>query len=556
LVERQDAGNHAVLEALAESGPSAIRQLAWERILGVEDPATAERAAELIADPEPGIRCVAAARLLLADPADERARAVLRGAVPEDAALSAIEIVRRGRDPSLVPVLAGLADGAEPTVRGVALDAAATLAPEDPTVLSWAHRASADPDPATRRAAFSVLPRLCAEDQIPQVAASGFSDASPEVRRAAVEGLGARGDAAAAAILSQLHDHREVVQLATIDALGLAKGQAAGDLLFGELDRGVFATVPLIRRLARSFPRGHPGWPAMRAALDDARRRTIRLVLHVLDALGHRRTLRLVRLMITSPDQRSRANAIESLASLPQRRFVIPILPLIESSGTTAEPPLHGGNTAKDLLGEALASSDAWLRAAAAVAWRAETGQIPDRLASDPSPIVAETVRALAQRPIDGCRYSQEALMSRLAFLHDVPLFAEAGLDDLIAVDHALGSETYLAGEAIVREGETGDRLCIVYRGEVLVRKEGVTLARLTTGDFFGEMSLFDAEPRSATVTAIGEVEVLALQRDRFHSLVQQRPSILMQLCTTLVRRLRLAEQAIPAATPPVQAAG
>jgi CRP-like cAMP-binding protein len=88
------------------------------------------------------------------------------------------------------------------------------------------------------------------------------------------------------------------------------------------------------------------------------------------------------------------------------------------------------------------------------------------------------------------------------------------------------------------------------------VRKGGRVLARLGTGDFFGEMALFDDEPRSATVTAIDEVEVLALQRERFHSLVQQRPSILMQLCTTLVRRLRQAEQDSPTATPPLQAAG
>jgi CRP-like cAMP-binding protein len=80
-------------------------------------------------------------------------------------------------------------------------------------------------------------------------------------------------------------------------------------------------------------------------------------------------------------------------------------------------------------------------------------------------------------------------------------------------------------------------------------------LARLGPCDFFGEMALFDDEPRSATVTAADEVEVLALQRDRFHSLVQQRPSILMQLCTTLVRRLRQAEQEAPAAAPPLEAA-
>src|SRR5205085_662238 len=98
-------------------------------------------------------------------------------------------------------------------------------------------------------------------------------------------------------------------------------------------------------------------------------------------------------------------------------------------------------------------------------------------------------------------------------------------------------AETYLAGEAVIREGETGDRLYIIHSGTVVVTKGRHRLARLGPGDFFGEMALFDNEPRSATVTAAGPVEVLVLQRDRFHSLVQQRPGILMEICTTLVRR-------------------
>ena len=73
--------------------------------------------------------------------------------------------------------------------------------------------------------------------------------------------------------------------------------------------------------------------------------------------------------------------------------------------------------------------------------------------------------------------------------------------------------------------------------------KGGHELARLSTGDFFGEMALFDDERRSATVVALGEVEVLTLQHDRFHSPARQRPSILLELCATLVRRLRQAEQ-------------
>jgi hypothetical protein len=293
----------------------------------------------------------------------------------------------------------------------------------------------------------------------------------------------------------------------------------------------------------------------MRAALADANRRTLRLAMHALDVLGHRRTLDLVRMMLASHDERSRANAIESLETLPHRRFVLPLVPLIEeheSSGETQH--LHGRTDPAPLIIEAMASPDPWLRAAAAVAWHAESGSPPDRLTDDPSPVVAETVHLLAERPAGVCPYPREALMSRLAFLHDVPLFAGISLDDLIAIDHALGSQTYLAGEAIVTEGEAGDRLCIINRGEVVVRKGSRVLARLSAGDFFGEMSLFDDAPRSATVAAVGEVEVLELERQRFHSLVQQRPSILIELCTTLVRRLRQAEQDVLTATQPAEA--
>lgn len=556
FAETDRTANRSIVESLAETGPPVVRQLALERILIADGPAGAERARQLVAAPDPGIRCIAAARLLIDDPEDASARAALRDPPSAEAALGAVEILRHGGNPALVSVLAGVADYPQSAVRAAALGAAATLAADNPCVLPWARRASVDPEPEMRKAAFSALARLAAPDELAAVARQGLGDPSVEVRRATADGLGGRGSAAATAVAALLHDSREEMQLGAIDALGQALGPAAGDVLFEELNRSIFSTIPIAQRLARSFPRDDPGWPAIRAALDNGRQRALRLVLHALDALGHRRTLNLVRLMMTSPDERSRANAIESLASLPQRRFVVPLLPLIESSGTAEAGPARRSADVQDLLGEALTAADPWLRAAAAVAWRFETGQVPDQLADDPSPIVADTMRLLARRPAGPCLYSQEAPMSRLAFLHEVPLFSEASLDDLVAVDHALASETYLGGEAIVTEGESGDRLCIVYRGEVLVRKESRVLAQLGSGDFFGEMSLFDAEPRSATVTAIGEVEVLALQRDRFHSLVQQRPNILMRLCTTLVRRLRLAEQTPSAAIPPLEAAG
>ncbi len=136
--------------------------------------------------------------------------------------------------------------------------------------------------------------------------------------------------------------------------------------------------------------------------------------------------------------------------------------------------------------------------------------------------------------------------MNRLVFLKSVPLFAGMSLEHLVAVDAAMTSETYLPGEAIITEGETGDRLFIVHGGEVAVRKrmaggEERELARLGPGQVFGEMALFDDEPRSATVVAVGEADLLSLDRDRFASLAHQRPDIPMQLCRVLAARLRKA---------------
>jgi hypothetical protein len=272
----------------------------------------------------------------------------------------------------------------------------------------------------------------------------------------------------------------------------------------------------------------------------------MRVVMHALSALGHRRTLNLVRVMMKTADQRSRANAIESLASLPNRRFVVPLLPLLEEQETADQKEPFDLQASLRLLREALSSPDPWLRAAATVAFHAESGALPEGTLQDADPMVAETARKLAHpSSATRCAYHEDPPMNRLAFLHTVPLFAGGSLEDRVAVDAALTFENYLEGEAIVTEGEIGDRLFIVFRGAVAVRIRQTDgereLARLVPGDFFGEMSLFDDEPRSATVAAVDKVEVLVLSRDHFRSLVQQRPGILMALCTTLVRRLRKA---------------
>ena len=279
------------------------------------------------------------------------------------------------------------------------------------------------------------------------IAEKGLGDSLEEVRDATAHALGERGDVALSAILPQLRSEREDIQLAAIDALGFAEGVSVANVLFEAIEDRVFRPISLTLRLAKLRPADRPGWQAMDAAVANAKIRAMDVVMHALIALGHRRTLNLVRVMMKTPDQHSRANAIESLASLPNRRFVVPLLPFLERIRRQTRGPFDS-QTAMRLLREALSSPDPWLRAAATVAFHAESGALPEGVLQDAAPIVAETARKLAQRPsATRCAYHEDAPMNRLAFLHTVPLFAGVGLDDLVAVDAALTCENYLEGK-------------------------------------------------------------------------------------------------------------
>lgn len=145
--------------------------------------------------------------------------------------------------------------------------------------------------------------------------------------------------------------------------------------------------------------------------------------------------------------------------------------------------------------------------------------------------------------------------MNRLIFLKSVPLFSGLSLDDLLSVDQALGYEDYLAGEAIMRQGDTGTTLYILSGGSAAVRlgaspdaADGKEVARLSAGDFFGEMALFDDQPRSATIVALTDAAVLTLDRDRFSTLVLQRPEVLLHICRMFGNRLRETNRKLLAA--------
>jgi CRP/FNR family cyclic AMP-dependent transcriptional regulator len=101
------------------------------------------------------------------------------------------------------------------------------------------------------------------------------------------------------------------------------------------------------------------------------------------------------------------------------------------------------------------------------------------------------------------------------------------------------------AGKVIFQEGEEGDQMYIIQAGKVRVSrlisgKEHV-LAILEKGDFFGEMAIVNKVRRSATVTAIDEVDLLAFNREGFLSMINKNAKIALHMIDKLCRRLQNA---------------
>ena len=86
----------------------------------------------------------------------------------------------------------------------------------------------------------------------------------------------------------------------------------------------------------------------------------------------------------------------------------------------------------------------------------------------------------------------------------------------------------YAAGEAVVREGEAGSSMFVIVRGEASVTLAGTEaeIARLREGSFFGEMSLLTGEPRTATVTAVTDCDLLEIRSEAFRRVVLADPAI------------------------------
>jgi CRP-like cAMP-binding protein len=132
----------------------------------------------------------------------------------------------------------------------------------------------------------------------------------------------------------------------------------------------------------------------------------------------------------------------------------------------------------------------------------------------------------------------------RVASLRAIPIFSGISREALDSVASLLIERRFPKAKTIVEEGELGDYMYIIIEGRVKVTKlsgdgREKILEFLDVGDFFGEMSLFDEMPRSASVETLCDVRILALGRSDFLGLLSRSPDLALSVIQELTRRLR-----------------
>jgi CRP/FNR family transcriptional regulator, cyclic AMP receptor protein len=129
----------------------------------------------------------------------------------------------------------------------------------------------------------------------------------------------------------------------------------------------------------------------------------------------------------------------------------------------------------------------------------------------------------------------------RMDLFDAIGLFAELTPDGRRAVADLAVEVDFGAGRVIARHGEVGTGFFVIETGAVEVIQDGQVVDRLGPGEFFGELSLLDHEPRTASVVASAATRCLALAAWDFEQLLEREPRFALAILRVVARRLRHA---------------
>lgn len=515
-------------EQLLEGGPGPRDMLAV--------PEVRSALAGSLSAPEPAIRRLAASLLARSDTGDARAAlaVALEDADPAVAAEAVVGILRRpdaggpdaGGPDATGPAtraegqLAALLDGDE-TGRILGLRALHRLGrvPDRARLGSWLD----DPSSAVRSMALVILGSID-DPMSTAVLVRALDDPQPLIRRSAASALAAR-ERVEPDVVERLRSGSDDAQDAAIQALG-GHGPTVREPILAWAERAVDRAQSLQAArevVTASMPAVAPGGAIVAqrdivafllTTIDMRLARHQERVLAAMAALGAPAARGVIRRCLRSGDPDVRAQALEALDSVGDRRLGSALTRLIEGAS-------HPSVLDPDIVWRRLRDDeDPWIRTLGRRS-HPSGAEMPD------------PERALGD-------------IETMLRLRRVPLFERLAPEDLQRLATVATERWFEPGEDLVREGDEGDQLFIILDGTVVVtrRAEDGTQRRIRTyaaGDHIGELAVLRDRPRVATVTAEGgRVHTLVIGGEGLTALLLERPEAAMAMLATLAERISL----------------
>ena len=132
--------------------------------------------------------------------------------------------------------------------------------------------------------------------------------------------------------------------------------------------------------------------------------------------------------------------------------------------------------------------------------------------------------------------------IEKVLFLRKIDFFSSMTSKELGHIAAISEEVVYSAGSEVIREGEYGDSMFLVVDGEVRIHRGGTELLISKKNDFFGEMTLIDGEPRSASATAVTDSLLLCINQADFHEILSGNFQAVLAIMRTLSHRLRKSD--------------
>jgi HEAT repeat protein len=471
----------ALMTALVDTDPR-VREMAARLLADAPGDDTLDALLAALDDPEPAVRASSAEALIGKDAVH-----------PEHIERGEAEIAR---------LLAG-----GPRERAAALHALHRLDRRPPDV--ELDRLLHDDDAGVRAAAISTLD---AEDGGTDRLLTGLLDPTYRVRNAAADRLAA-ARSLPPGVVDRLDSPDPAVQASAVRAM-TGHGPEVRDALVGWADVQVDRAMSLAASRSRLAGTVEPGPDAafLGNVLEQRRRRHQDLALDALAILDVPEASGVIRRCLRSNDADVRAQAVETLDSVGDRRLGRSIARLVE-----LDPAGSSADRAGDVLDALRHDDDPWIR------------MLAERSAGDGGTMAGPEV-SLGE-------------IERMLELRRVPLFERLDPEDLQRVAAVADERSFPPGSTIVTQGDVGNELFVILEGRVRVERvepDGSVrqIRTYEAGDHVGELAVLLERPRVATVVAEEEVRTLVIDGDGLRSILRERPEAAMAMLQTLAERI------------------